>query len=265
MNRVAFTLFGFSFYWYSIFIMIGVIIGSLIAYFELKYHKINKEVFFNMVFYAIIFGLLGARIYYVLFNMDYYSKHLIEIFYVWNGGLAIHGGIIGAILVFIYFHKKKKIPLLKSLDIGACSIIIGQSIGRWGNFFNSEAYGKPIIKNGIDVTYECLSKYFPDFIVNGMNINGTYYQPTFLYESFYNLIGFIILMILKRNKNIKDGMLFSIYLIWYGIGRFFIEILRTDALMLGNVKIAQIVSILIVIFGIILLVKSRKNNKFREV
>ena len=212
-----------------------------------------------MVFYDIIFGLLGARIYYVLFNLDYYLYNLSEILAVWNGGMAIHGAIIGATATMIYFCKKKKMPLLKVLDIGCVSLIIGQTIGRWGNFFNSEAHG------GI-VSLEFLEKlHLPQFIIDGMYINGNYYHPTFLYESCLNLICFIILLILRRNKKIKTGMIVSIYLIWYGIVRFFIEGLRTDSLMLGNLRIAKVISLSLIIFGIILLIKSRKNNVYNEV
>lgn len=259
MNRVAIDLGFIQIYWYSLTMLTGVVVGSILAYFEIKKHKINQEYFFNMVFYSIIFGLLGARIYYVLFNLDYYLNNLPEIFAVWNGGMAIHGAIIGGLLTMIYFCKKKKMPLLKVMDIGCVSLIIGQVIGRWGNFFNSEAHG------GI-VSLAFLEKlHLPKFIINGMYIDGNYYHPTFLYESFFNLICFIILLILRRNKKIKDGMLVSIYLIWYGILRFFIEALRTDSLMLGNIKVAQVISLSLIIFGIILMIKSRKNNIYNEV
>ena len=237
----------------------GVVVGSLVAYFEIKRHNINREDFFNMVFYAIIFGLLGARLYYVLFNLNYYLSNPTEILAVWNGGMAIHGAIIGALITMIYFCKKKKMPLYKVLDIGCVSLIIGQVIGRWGNFFNGEAHG------GI-VSLEFLeSIHLPKFIIDGMYINGNYYHPTFLYESFFNLICFIILLILRRNKKIKDGVLLSIYLIWYGIVRFFIEGLRTDSLMFGNIRIAQLVSISLIVAGIILLMKSKNNNVYNEV
>ena len=259
MNRVAIDLGFIQIYWYSLTMLTGVIIGSLVAYFEIKRHNIKKEDFFNMVFYAVVFGLLGARLYYVLFNLDYYLDYPSEILAVWNGGMAIHGAILGALITMIYFCKKKKMPLLKVLDIGSVSLIIGQVIGRWGNFFNGEAHG------GV-VSLEFLQKLpIPKFIIDGMYINGNYYHPTFLYESVLNLICFIVLLFLRRNKKIKDGMLVSIYLMWYGIVRFFIEGLRTDSLMLGNIRIAQLVSISLVVFGIIIMVKSRKNEKYNEV
>lgn len=259
MNRVAIDLGFIQIYWYSITMLTGVIVGSVLAYFEIKKHRIDKEDFFNMVFYAIIFGLLGARLYYVLFNLNYYLSNPSEILAVWNGGMAIHGAIIGALVTMIYFCKKKKMPLLKVLDIGCVSLIIGQIIGRWGNFFNGEAHG------GI-VSLAFLEKlHLPQFIIDGMYINGNFYHPTFLYESFFNLICFIVLLFLRRNKKIKTGMLLSIYLIWYGVVRFFIEGLRTDSLMLGNIRIAQLVSISLIIIGIIMLIKSKNNKVYNEV
>ncbi len=259
MNRVAIDLGFVQIYWYSLTMLSGVLVGSIIAYFEVKRHNINKEDFFNMVFYAIIFGLLGARLYYVLFNLDYYLKNAIEILMVWNGGMAIHGAIIGASITMVYFCKKKKMPILKVLDIGCVSLIIGQVIGRWGNFFNGEAHGGNVSLNFLQ------QLHLPDFIIKGMYINGMYYHPTFLYESLLNLICFIVLIILRRNRKIKDGFLLSIYLIWYGIVRFFVESLRTDSLMLGSIRIAQLISIFLVISGIILLIRSRKNELYNEV
>jgi len=258
MNRVALDLGFIEIYWYSLTILLGVLFGCLVAYFELKRLKMDKEYFFNMIFYAIIFALLGARIYYVLFNLDYYLYHLLEIFEVWNGGLAIHGGIIGGILTIIIYskkHNKSKNEIIKYLDIGSLSIIIGQVIGRWGNFFNSEAHG------GITTIKYLKSIHIPNFIINGMIIGNNVYHPTFLYESLLNLIGFIILMILRKNKKLKVGMLLSLYLIWYSFIRFFIEGLRTDSLMFINLRVAQLLSILLIIIGIWLFIYSYKNNK----
>ena len=259
MNRVAIDLGFFQIYWYSLAILCGVIIGGVIAYLEVKKHHINKEDFFNMVFYAIIFGLLGARIYYVLFNLDYYLHNPSEILAVWHGGLAIHGGIIAASIVVYYFCKKKKMPFWKILDILCVSLLIGQILGRWGNFFNGEAHG-------CEVTRDFLVRlHLPNFIINGMYIDGKYYHPTFLYESVLNLICFIFLLIFKRNKKIHDGMIVSIYFIWYGIVRFIVEGLRTDSLMLGSIRIAQLVSLVFVILGVGLMIKSRKNLLYNEV
>ena len=258
MNRVAFEIGFVRIYWYSITMFLGVLLGIIVAYIEIKRKKIDTTKFENMAFFAILFGFLGARIYYVLFNLDYYLQDPIEILEVWNGGLAIHGGIIGAVLAIFIYCKKNKWQFIEVLDICAPALLIGQVIGRWGNFFNSEAHG-------YEVTRTFLEKlHLPEFIINGMNIGGVYYHPTFLYESFLNLICFIILMILRRNKKIKIVTIVGIYLIWYGIVRFFIESLRTDSLMLGSVKMAQLIGIPMIIIGIIIIITSRNRNKYNE-
>ena len=259
MNRIALDLGFIEIYWYSIMILLGVIFGSLICYFELKRLHIDKEYFFNMIFYAIIFALVGARLYYVIFNLDYYLNNILEIFAVWNGGLAIHGGIIGGTLTIIFYnkkHNKNKNEILKYLDISSMGILAGQIIGRWGNFFNSEAHG------GI-TTYKFLkSLHLPSFIIKGMQIDGVYYHPTFLYESIFNLIGLIIILIIRKNKKIKNGMLLSLYLIWYSIVRFFIESMRTDSLMFLNLKMAEVISVILLIGGIIMFIYSKKNDNY---
>ena len=241
----------------------GVLFGGLLTYFELKRLKMNINYFFDMIFYVIIFGFLGARIYYVLFNLDYYLANPSEIIAIWNGGLAIHGAIIsGTLTILIYNlkHKKNKNEIVKYLDICSLGILLGQIIGRWGNFFNGEAHGGPTTRVFLE------SLRLPNFIINGMTINGIVYHPTFLYESFCNLIGLIILLIISRNKKLKIGMIVSSYLIWYSIVRFLIESMRTDSLMLSNLKMAQVISIILFIFGVIGLIISYKfgNNYNKE-
>ncbi len=259
MNRVAFELGFIKIYWYSITMFLGVLLGIIVAYIEIKRKKMDTTKFENMAFLAILCGFLGARIYYVLFNLDYYLQDPIEILEVWNGGLAIHGGIIGAVLAILIYCKKNKWQFIEILDICAPALLIGQIIGRWGNFFNSEAHG------GI-VTRTFLEKlHLPNFIIEGMNISGVYYHPTFLYESLLNLICFITLIILRRNRKIKFGVITGIYLIWYGIVRFFIESLRTDSLMVGSIKMAQLIGIPMIIIGIILIITSRNRNMYNEV
>ena len=256
MNRIALDLGFIQIYWYSITMLIGVFGGGLLTYLEVKRLKIDKEYFFNMLFYAIIFAFIGARIYYVLFNLDYYLNNLAEIPAIWNGGLAIHGGIIGGIITIILYslkHKKKTNEILKYMDICSIGIIFGQMVGRWGNFFNSEAHG------GVTSVEFLKNMHIPNFIIQGMTIDGVVYHPTFLYESMLNLIGLIILLIIRKNKKIKSGMLLSIYLIWYSVIRFFIESMRTDSLMLYNLKMAQVISIILILVGIILFIYSYKK------
>ena len=253
MERVAIDLGFIQIYWYSIAILLGVILGSCIIFLELKRLKMDYKYFFDMLFYVIIFGFLGARIYYVLFNLDYYLQNPGEIIAVWNGGLAIHGAIIaGALTIILYnvIHKRKFMEAIKFLDVSSAGLILGQIIGRWGNFFNGEAHGGP-------TTALFLEKlHIPDFIIKGMTINGVVYHPTFLYESVLNIIGLIIILIARRFKSLKVGTCLAIYFMWYSVVRFFIESMRTDSLMLMNLKMAQVISIFLFILGLVILILS---------
>ena len=241
MNPVIFTIFGIDIQWYSILILIGIVIGLILLEKEAKKFKYPKDLIFNICFWAIIMGIIGARLYYIIFNFSYYSNNLLEIFAIWNGGLAIHGGIIAGVLTVLFFAKKYHLNFLKLLDMAAPSLILAQAIGRWGNFFNGEAHG-------IATTYtELKNLLIPEFVIDGMNIGGVYYLPTFYFESLWCLLGFIILLIIRRLKYIKVGATTCIYLMWYSLGRFFIEAWRTDSLMIGGFKIAQIISIILFI------------------
>lgn len=248
MERVAFDLGIIQVYWYSIFIFLGALAACILIYLEAKKRKLNDEFIVNLAFNAVIFGIIGARVYYVLFNLDYYMQNPIEILEIWNGGLAIHGGLITGGLFTIYYCKKNKVETLKVFDIIVVGLILGQAIGRWGNFFNQEAYG------AITTAAKLKSMGIPDFVINGMYILGDYRQPTFFYESIWNFFGFIALLIIRRYPYLKTGQLSGFYLIWYSVARFIIEKMRTDSLMLGNFKIAQIVSIVLLITGIILFI-----------
>lgn len=258
MNRVAFNIFGFNVYYYSLCILLGVIVAYILITREGKKQGLPKEFISDLIFYTLIIGILGARVYYCVFNLDYYLANPSEILKIYNGGLAIHGGVIAG-LVFVYFYtKKKNISFIKILDIVAPAVIIAQSFGRWGNFFNQEAHG------GITTYQNLKNMHIPEFIINGMHIEGKYYYPTFFFESIWCLIGFIILMFVRRNKNLRKGFQIGFYFIWYGIGRFFIEALRTDSLMFFNLKIAQIVSLIGIIIGIIIIVTNRNKKYYNE-
>lgn len=256
MDRVALDLGFIQIYWYSIFIFLGVFFASIMILRETKKQGINQDFIINLIFYTVIFGLVGARLYYVAFNLDYYLKYPLEILEVWNGGLAIHGGILFGLLTVIIYTKKYHAKTLKVLDILVVGLILGQAIGRWGNFFNGEAYG------GI-TTLENLQKLgIPQFLIDGMYINGAYHHPAFLYESIWNLFGFFALLIVRRYKYLKNGQLTGVYLIWYSIGRLIIEGMRTDSLMLGSFRVAQIVSISLIIIGILMLIFCKKGTRF---
>ena len=241
-----------SIHLYSIILLIAILSASFLIIKEGKKQGDSENFWTNLIFYTVIFGILGARIYFVLFNLDYYLNSPEEIFMIWHGGLAIHGGIInGLITILLYCYKHKK-NSLKILDIIVVGLILAQAIGRWGNFFNGEAHGPETSLDSL--------QYLPQFIIDGMHINGVYYIPTFLYESAWCLLGFIFLLLIRKFLKLKPGILTSIYLIWYGLGRFCIESLRTDSLMLMNFKIAQIISLVMIISGIILFIFSYKNK-----
>ena len=256
MNRIVLDLGFIQIYWYSIFILLGVIVGSVFVYREAKKQGLSTDQLVDLIFYTMIIAIIGARVYYVAFNLDYYLANPLSIFEIWNGGLAIHGGIISGFLFLVFYTKKKHIRLLKLLDILIVGLIIGQVIGRWGNFFNGEAYGAVVTKETL------MKQGIPTFIINGMYIDGVYHQPTFLYESVANLIGFFLLLLLRRYKYLKTGQLTGFYLVWYAVVRFFIEGLRTDSLMLGPLRVAQLVSICLLLIGLYLLfIKYRKEPK----
>ena len=262
MNPEMFNIGGFSIRWYSFLILMGIIIAFVFAVLEEKRKKFPKDFVYDIGFLLILFGILGARLYYVLFNLDYYLSNPLEIIAVWNGGLAIHGGIIAGVITAFIYCKKKDINLLETCDLIVPSVIIAQAIGRWGNFFNSEAHGP------ITTLAKLKDMYIPDFVINGMFIDGQYYIPTFYYESLWCIFGFVIMIICRYKwKNMKVGQMTGLYLFWYGVGRFFIESLRTDSLMFLNLKIAQLVSIIFIIVGIVFFVlpflKNRNKNNVK--
>lgn len=255
MDGILIDLGFIQIYWYSVMLFIGFLLGGYLLLREAKRFKINEDFIINLFFYTIPIAIIGARLYYVVFNWELYAANPIDAFKVWEGGLAIHGGILFGLAFVIFYTKKHKYNIIKMMDMASVALIVGQIIGRWGNFFNQEAHG-PV------TSIETLkSLHLPNFIIEGMNINGIYYHPTFLYESFWNLIGLIIMLIVRRRKNVKVGQISGFYMIWYGIGRYFIESLRTDSLMFGDFKVAQLVSILLIVIGLIFVLKNAKNGK----
>ncbi|OPJ60089.1 prolipoprotein diacylglyceryl transferase [Clostridium oryzae] len=255
MNPVAFSLFGISIRWYGILISTGMILAIIIAKYNCKWRDVNYDDLLNIIILAIPIGIVGARIYYVLFQFQDYKGNFLSMLNIRQGGLAIHGGLIFGILTAIIYTQKKKMHFLSVADVAAPSIIIAQAIGRWGNFFNQEAYGR-------EVSYSYIS-HFPKFIQNGMHIYGKYYHPTFLYESMWNLLIFIILLIFIRKSKKRGFVIFS-YLGLYSIGRFFIEGLRTDSLMLGPIRVAQLVSILGIALYLVFIIKMILDKNGRK-
>lgn len=249
---------------YALCIVTGMIVGTLVSIKEGKNLGIDKNTILDGLLYAIPLGILGARFYYVIFEWDrYYEKGdfmqtVFNVFKLNEGGLAITGGIIVAVIFVIVYCPLKKVNYFKVFDLLAPGLLIGQIFGRWGNFFNQEAYGG-IVKN-IDILYTI----FPDWIIDHMYISGQYRHPTFLYESLWNLLGLILIFILRRKfKKIQLGDFLGFYLIWYGFGRsVLIEPYRTDALMLGDFRINVIIPALMVVAGIIYIIV--KHIKFPQ-
>ena len=258
MNKVFVSIGPITIYWYSILILLAIIIGYEIALYYCKKKDIPQTIVADMLLGIILSAIIGARAYYVIFKFSSYQDNLIDIFKIWEGGLAIYGGIIGGFIYLLFYCKKKNFSLIKLLDIISLSLLLGQAIGRWGNFFNSEAYGNIVTKEYLQ------SLHIPSFIIKGMYIEGAYRNPTFLYESLWCLLGVIILTIIRKRKKQIVGKQISFYLLWYGLGRFFIEELRSDSLYFNDYRISQIVSIIIIIIGLIgnliIVLKNRKKS-----
>lgn len=252
IDPIAISIGSIQIHWYGLIISFALLLGFLLVIYQSKKNEIPTEFFLDFFIIGVPVSVIGARIYFVVFNLDYYLDYPLQIIATWKGGLAIHGAIIGGLIVLIILAKRKKLSFLKVVDILAPSVILGQAIGRWGNFINQEAYG------GI-VSEQFINK-FPNFIKNQMFIKGNYHHPTFLYESIWNLIIFALLIWLSNREFIKDGDLFFTYLIGYSLGRFFIEDLRTDSLMFLNMQVAQIISIILIIFGLTMIVIRHKSN-----
>jgi len=257
IDPVAIKIGPWPIHWYGLIIGSAIFLALYLAIREAKRININPDYFVDVVMYGVPAAIIGARIYYVIFRWEYYSQNPGEIIAVWHGGLAIHGGLIGALLVGYIYSRLKKISFWTLTDVAAPSILLGQAIGRWGNFINQEAHGGPITEN-----YQWLINILPQFISEQMNIQGVYYHPTFLYESLWSLVGVLLLMLwLRRQPWIRRGEVFLSYLIWYSVGRYFVEALRTDSLMIGDtLRTAQVTSIIIIITASVLLLYRRKSG-----
>jgi phosphatidylglycerol:prolipoprotein diacylglycerol transferase len=289
LDPIAFTLGPLTVHWYGITLGLAALAGLLIAIQEGKRFGLTSDFFLDLMLYGVPSSIIVARLYYVAFKWDYYQDHPGEIIQIWNGGIAIYGALIGALLCGFFYIRAKGFDFWRIVDICAPSLLIGQMIGRWGNFINQEAYGGPVEKSFLSDTL-----HIPAFIVNQMNINGTYHHPTFLYESMWSLLGLVILFVIRRQNFLRAGELFFTYIIWYSIGRFFIEGLRTDSLAFqgpswlvsvmdslwspmkpvfeagyldaaeGNVRSSQLLAILIIVFGIVFIVVRRQMGIAKE-
>ena len=256
MNPVAFEIFGLEIRWYGIIIAMGVLAAMILINILAKKKGLDYDVIIDVFLIVFPVAIIGARLYYVAFEYKNYHT-LMDVINIRKGGMAIHGGVIAALITGYFYAKHKKINFLKYADVIIPGVILAQAIGRWGNFMNQEAHGG-------EVTEKFIS-YFPEFIQKGMLINGTYYHPTFLYESIWNLLvcGILIYILLKCKKA-NSGVVLGAYMILYSLGRFFIEGLRTDSLMFLGLRTAQIVSLLGIVFGMVLIVHVNKNKSKKE-
>ena len=253
INPIALKLGPFEIRWYALCIVSGVILAVWLAMREAPSKKIKPDDILDFILIAFPIAIIGARLYYVLFDLGYYSKNPSEIIAVWHGGIAIYGGLIAGAITLMVFSYYKMIAPLDFLDIAVPGVLVAQSMGRWGNFFNQEAYGK-IVQS---------LNFLPHFIQKQMFIDNHYRTPTFLYESIWNLIGFTIVMVFRHHlKHLKSGDIFAFYLMWYGVGRFVIEVMRTDSLMFGNIRVSQLLSVVLVIVGVILCSHNHLKHKY---
>jgi phosphatidylglycerol---prolipoprotein diacylglyceryl transferase len=252
INPVAFNLGLISIYWYGIIIGSALLIGLYLAVKEAERQGLKSNFILDFSIYAIPVAIICARIYYVLFSWDIYKDEPFRIIAIWEGGIAIHGAIIGGLIVLWILCLKKQVSFWQIVDILSPSMILGQAIGRWGNFINKEAYGGIVTEKFISI--------FPIFIQKQMYINGEYHHPTFLYESIWNILVFLILICFRRNKFLKNGDIFLLYIILYSIGRFFIEGMRMDSLMIGIYRVAQLLSILIILIAVVILYWKHKTE-----
>lgn len=256
INRVAVKIGSFNLYWYGLLIAIGLVLAIVYVYFSYKYYGINRDKYFDCVIAGAIGGVLGARIYYVIFKWDYYSEHINEVINIRDGGVAIYGAIIGGLgagLIVAAILKQKFLPIL---DLTLTGFLLGQAIGRWGNFVNQEAYGIET-----DSLFGMVSE----------GTNNVMVHPCFLYESIWCALGFVFLIIFNRRFQKYNGQITFLYLIWYGTERFIVEGLRTDSLYLPfsigsyQPRVSQVLSLFMVIFGIVMLILWRnRDDKIKE-
>ncbi|WP_125704778.1 prolipoprotein diacylglyceryl transferase [Lacticaseibacillus daqingensis] len=256
LNPIAVRLGGLEVHWYGVIIACGVLLAVTLAMREATRRGVDSDHILNLVLWALPFALIGARLYYVAFEWPYYAAHPAEIIAIWHGGIAIYGALIASVIVFLVYCRAKWLPAWLILDIAAPTVMIAQAIGRWGNFMNQEAYGA---KTSLAFLQ---GLHLPSFIITQMNIAGAYRQPTFLYESAWNVAGFILIMSVRHHKDwFKQGEVFLSYVMWYSFGRFFVEGMRTDSLyLMPGLRVSQLLSILLFVAAAGLWVYRRRQN-----
>lgn len=260
LDPVAFRIgnTGIEIRWYGIIICIGMILAFWYASTRAKTEKVKFDDILDMTLFSLIFGIIGARLYYVIFRFDEFrepgniGRTLYNIVAIWNGGLAIYGAVIAGLITILIFAKIKRMRPSVLLDIAAPSVMLGQIVGRWGNFTNSEAHGgetTSFLRMGLSKSYD------------GVTFSSeTFYHPTFLYESLWNLVGFILIAVFYKKKK-YHGQVFLFYMTWYGLGRMLIEGLRTDSLYVGPLRVSQVLAGIIFVAGLALLILGQVRLK----
>ncbi|MBQ6902631.1 MAG: prolipoprotein diacylglyceryl transferase [Oscillospiraceae bacterium] len=245
INRIAFELFGRPIYWYAIIIATGFLLAVFYGMHRSREFDLTDDHITGMLMFAVPLAIICARAYYVIFNFDLYRSNPVRMFYIWEGGIAIYGAILGALLGAFIYCRIKHTSIVRFLDIGALGLLIGQSIGRWGNFVNAEAHGAE-------------TDLFWRMEING----GVGVHPTFLYESLWNAVGFVILHFWSKKLRFR-GEVFWLYVLWYGVGRAIIEGMRTDSLYLfgTGLRVSQLLAIASAFFAAIVLVYNYKKIK----
>ncbi|MGF7049416.1 phosphatidylglycerol:prolipoprotein diacylglycerol transferase [Paenibacillus sp. DS2015] len=287
LNPIAISIGSLDVHWYGLILGLGALLGLMIAIREGRRFGISSEVFMDLLLFGVPSAIICARIYFVAFKWEDYKDNLWDVFKIWNGGIAIYGALIGSMICGYLYSRYKGYNFWRILDICAPGLIVGQLIGRWGNFVNQEAYGGAVEESFLRNTL-----HLPDFIVNQMNVQGVFHHPAFLYESLWNLVGLGLLLVLRRQKFLRAGEMIISYFVWYSIGRFFIEGLRTDSLAFqgqqwfvslsnalwspmkslgfeagyldpayGNVRISQMLSLLIIVLAIALVIGRRVTGR----
>jgi phosphatidylglycerol:prolipoprotein diacylglycerol transferase len=289
INPIAFSIGAINVRWYGIILATAALAGLVLAVREGRRFGIVPDFFMDLLLIGVPSAIVGARAYYVIFQWGEYKNDLVEIFKIWHGGIAIYGALIGALIGGFFYIRSKGYTFMRIVDICAPGLLIGQTIGRWGNFMNQEAHGGPVTEDFLRHTL-----HLPNFITDQMLIQGVYYHPTFLYESLWNLAGVLLLVFwLRRRPFLRSGELFFSYLIWYSIGRFFIEGVRTDSLAFtgpdwlvslmkalwspmnslgfeegnmayGNVRTSQLLAVLLVLGSVALIIIRRKMGYAAE-
>lgn len=256
LNPIALQFGPFEIHWYGVIIATGVMLALWLAVREGRRQEISEDYFYDYLLWALPIAIICARLYYVTFQWPYYAAHPGEIIAIWDGGIAIYGAIIGGFIVLYFLCRSRHLSFWQMLDVIAPTVILAQGIGRWGNFMNQEAFGVVTTRAAL------VAQHIPGWIIQQMDIGGHYRVPTFLYESLWDLLGFVLLVSLRHRRHLfRRGEVFLTYVMWYSFGRFFIEGMRTDSLMLGSViRVSQLLSLVFFIVALGLLIIRRRRG-----